>query len=237
MSEDGSDPEDLFHPAFVVRALEWAEQLTPEELLAAANINEKSASGFIPEAALVRLIRRHRVEGAKELSDRLSHSLITRGYAFAHAVCAKFGKDQRELVHEAMISFLDDLAKKDSIDWWEITFHEELKNRIKDAYRRLFKRHRDRSVTFSEEHERSDGGKHAARLARDASLAAIAEKHLKTPERRRLFMLIMSGDLPIEAPDGSEDLVRLTGKAKSTLAGLKQQFTRIIQDALAEKEL
>ncbi len=237
MSEDGSDPEELFHPAFVARALEWAEQLTPGELLAAAKIDQKSASGYIPEAALVRLIRRHRVEGAKELSDRLSHPLIMRAYAFTHDVCKKFGNEQRELVHEAMIAFLDDLAKKDSIDWWEITFHRELKNRIKDAYRQLLKRHRERNVTFGEEHERSDGGKLAARLARDASLAGIAEKYLKTPERRRLFMLIMSGDLPIEAPDGSEDLVRLTGKAKSTLAGLKQQFTRIIQDALAENEL
>lgn len=237
MSEDGSDPEELFHPALVARALEWAEQLTPEELLAAAKIDQKRASGYIPEAALVRLVRRHRVEGAKELSDRLSHPLIMRAYALTHAVCKKFGNEQRELVHEAMIAFLDDLAKKDSIDWWEITFHRELKNRIKDAYRRLFKRHRDRNVTFGEEHERSDGGKRAARLARDASLAGIAERYLKTPERRRLFMLIMSGDLPIEAPDGSEDLVRLTGKAKSTLAGLKQQFTRIIQDALAENGL
>lgn len=237
MSEEGSDPEELFHPAFVARALDWAEQLTPEELLAAARIDQKSASGYIPEAALVRLVRRHRVEGAKELSDRLSHPLIMRAYAFAHAVCKKFGTEQRELVHEAMTAFLDDLAKNDSIDWWEITFHQELKNRIKDAYRRLFKRHRDRSITFGDEHERSDNGKQAARLARDASLAAIGEAYLTTPERRRLFMLIMSGDLPIEAPDGTEDLVRLTGKAKSTLAGLKQQFTRIIQDALAEKEL
>jgi hypothetical protein len=28
--------------------------------------------------ALVRLVRRHRIEGSKELSDRLSHSLIMR---------------------------------------------------------------------------------------------------------------------------------------------------------------
>lgn len=236
MSEDDLGPEKLFHPAFVACSLEWAEQLTPEELLTAAKIDRKSASGYIPEAALVRLVRRHRVEGAKELSDRLSHSLIMRAYSFAHNVCKKFGDEKRELVHEAMTVFLDDLANNDSIDWWEITFHQQLKNRIKDAYRRLLKRHRERSVTLGEEHERSDGGKHAARLARDASLAAIAERYLETPERRRLFMLIMSGDLPIEAPDGSEDLVRLTGKAKSTLAGLKQQFTRIVQDALAEKE-
>jgi len=235
VSEDGSDPEELVHPAFVARALDWARQLTPEQLLTAASIDRPGASGYLPEAALARLVRRYRLEGSRELSDRLSQPLIARAYAYALAICGRFGENKEELAHEAMISFLDDLAKVDSIDWWEITFHRELRNRVKDAYRRLFKRHRQRSVEFADEHERSDGGKLANRLARDASLAGLAGKYLKTPERRRLFMLIMAGDLPIDAPDAPNDLVRLTGKAKSTLANLKSEFTRIVQDALAEK--
>jgi hypothetical protein len=237
VSEDGSDPEELFHPAFVACALEWAERLTPEELLNAARIDRRGESGYLPEAALVRLVRRHRVEGSEELSNRLSLPLIERAYAYAMRICARFGGEKDELAHEALITFLEDLKQLDSIDWWEITFHAELKKRVKDAYRRLFKRHRQRSIEFGDEHERSDGGGLARRLARDASLAAIAEKYLKTTERRRLFMLIMAGDLPIDAPEAPNDLVRLTGKAKSTLAGLKSQFTRIIQDALAEKGL
>ena len=45
----------------------------------------------------------------------------------------------------------------------------------------------------------------------------------------------MLGDLPIDAPEAPNDLVRLTGKPRSTLANLKTDFTRMLKAALVEK--
>lgn len=233
MNEDDQDPPELFHPAFVARALEWAEQLAPDELLAAASIDDEAKSGFIPEAALVRLIRRYRVEGKKELSDRLSLPLIHRAYQYIRNVCKKFGQEGDDLAHEAMTNFLSELAANDAVDWWEITFRRELRRRVSDAYADLIKRHRQRSRELTEEHERSDKGREANVIARVAALKAIAEQHLPA-KKRELFVLLMASELPVHAPEFPNDLVRLTGKPKSSLFALKKEFTRLLQ-ALEEK--
>lgn len=233
MNEDDQDPPELFHPASVARALEWAEQLAPDELLTAASIDDEGNSGFIPEAALVRLIRRYRVEDRKELSDRLSLPLIQRAYQYLLNVCKRFGQDGKDLAHEAMTNFLAELAAGDAIDWWEITFRRELHRRVSDAYVDLIKRHRQRSREFTEDHERSDKGREAKVIARVAALKAIAEQHLPT-KKRELFVLLMGSELPIHAPEAPNDLVRLTGKPRSTLFALRKEFTCLLQ-ALEEK--
>jgi hypothetical protein len=131
--------------------------------------------------------------------------------------------------------FLTELAERDSVDWWEVTFYRELRRRAADAYRHLFKRHRARSLQLPDDHDRSDAGREAATITWRAALKAFAEIHLASDERRRLFVLLMEGDLPIDAPKAPHDLVRLTGLKRSTLANLKTEFGRMLNAALAEK--
>lgn len=47
-------------------------------------------------------------------------------------------------------------------------------------------------------------------------------------------MLLMESELPVEAAEAPNDLVRLTGKPKSSLFALKKEFTRLLR-ALEEK--
>ena len=235
MDEDGADPDELYHPPFVVVALDWAEGLSPDQLLAAARIRDEKASGFLPPAALVRIIRRLRSDDAQELSNRLVETLIMRAYDYIRRCSARLGIDtSEEVTQETMKTFLIELAGYDGIDWWEVTFHRELRRRASDAYARLIGRHRKRSAELTQDHEFSDNGEAASALQLHAALAAFADVNLKSKERRRLFLLLMGGDLPIDAPEAPNDLVRLTGKSRSTLANLKTDFTRMLKAALAE---
>lgn len=235
MDDDGADPVELYHPPFVVVALDWAEGLSPDQLLAAARIKDENASGFLPPAALVRIIRRLRSDDAQELSNRLVEILIIRAYDYVRRCSARLGIDaSEEVTQETMKTFLIELAGYDGIDWWEVTFHRELRRRASDAYASLIGRHRKRSAELTQDHEFSDNGEAASALQLHAALAAFADKNLKSKERRRLFLLLMGGDLPIEAPEAPNDLVRLTGKSRSTLANLKTDFTRMLKAALAE---
>ncbi|MEH6759327.1 MAG: hypothetical protein V7676_17750 [Parasphingorhabdus sp.] len=236
MDEENTEAVELYHPPFVVRALDWIEGISSEQLIAAAQIKDQNKSGFIPPAALVRIIRRFRTDGKLELSDRLVAILITNAYDYVRRVSAGFEVGDREdVIQETMQTFLTELAENDGIDWWEVTFHRELRRRASDAYARLIGRHRKRSAELTDDQEFSDDGEAAAALQIRATLVAFADKRLKTEEHRRLFLLLMLGDLPIDAPEAPNDLVRLTGKPRSTLANLKTDFTRMLKAALVEK--
>lgn len=235
MNEDNVDPDEPYHPAFVLKALDWAEGLSQQELLAAARIKEGTASGHLPSAALVRLVRRYRTEGDDDLSTRLSTLLIARAYQYVRRIYAKMGVDGQDVVQQTMQTFLTELAEHDGIDWWEATFERELRRRASDAYRLLFRRHRRRSLELPDDHDRGDGGEEASATVRRATLAAFAELRIPSEEKRRLFLLLMLNELPIEAPDAPNDLVRLTGIPRSTLANLKTEFVRMLKAALAEK--
>lgn len=238
MEEENAEAVGLYHPLFVVQAIDWAESLSSEQLIAAAHIKDQNKSGFIAPAALVRIIRRFRTEGKQELSDRLVAILITHAYDYVRRISARFAiGDREEVIQETMQTFLTELAENDGIDWWEVTFHLELRRRASDAFARLIGRHRKRSAELTDDHEFSDNGEAASALQIRATLVAFADKKLKTEEHRRLFLLLMMGDLPIEAPEAPNDLVRLTGKPRSTLANLKTDFTRMLKAALAEKAL
>lgn len=225
------DPEDLYHPDKVRIALLWAEMLEGADLLAAARINDSRASGHIPSAALVRLIRRYRVEGKEELSTRLTLPLIERAHAFVLAIYEKlgFGENAKDIAQEAIKLFLTELAQHDEIDWWEITFYRELRRRAATAYRDLYGRYWSRGISLAPEHEASDGGTEAGQIVLDAALTAFAAEHLNSPEKRVLFVLLMKGDYPIHAPEAAQDLVRITGKPRSTLANLKTEFVRLLK--------
>jgi DNA-directed RNA polymerase specialized sigma24 family protein len=192
-------------------------------------------SGYVPSAALVRLVRRYRSEGDDDSSTRLSALLIARAYEYVRGIYARMGVDGHDVVQETIKTFLTELAEHDGIDWWETTFERELRRRAADAYRHLFKRHRPRSLELPENHDLGDEGEEASAIARRAALAGFAELHIPTEEKRRLFLLLMSNELPIEAPEAPNDLVRLTGIPRSTLANLKTEFVRMLKAALAEK--
>lgn len=235
MDDENSDADEPYHPLFVTEALDWAEGLGRNELLAAARIQDEKASGFLPSAALVRLVRRSRIEGDDDLSTRLSSLLVGRAFAYVRAIYAAMGADTNDVVQEAMKMFLTELAERDGVDWWEVTFHRELRNRAADAYRRLFRRHRVRSVPLSADYDVTDAGSGAATVTVRAALKAFAEIHLPSQEKRVLFVLLMEGTLPIAAPKAPHDLVRLTGLKRSTLANLKTEFGRMLKAALPEK--
>jgi DNA-directed RNA polymerase specialized sigma24 family protein len=233
--DDNSGADEPYHPAFVARALDWAEGLDSHELLAAARIRDEDASGFLPPAALVRLIRRFRTEGDDDLSTRLSTLLIGRAYEYVREIYAKMGADKHDVVQETMQMFLTELAEQDGVDWWEVTFYRELRRRAADAYRSLFKRHRRSSFPLPDDYDRTDAGAEAATITRRAALKAFAEIHVASEEKRWLFVLLMEGELPIAAPEAPNDLVRLTGLKRSTLANLKTKYGRMLNAALSEK--
>lgn len=235
MKEDTVDPEAPHHPGFVRKALDWAEDLSAQEILTAARIKDRTASGYLPSAALVRLVRRYRTEGDDDSSTRLSTLLIARAYEYVRGIYARMGVDGQDVVQETMQTFLTELAEQDGVDWWEATFERELRRRAADAYRHLFKRHRSRSLVLPEDHDQGDDGEEAHEIARRAALAAFAEVRIPTEEKRRLFLLLMLNELPIDAPEAPNDLVRLTGIPRSTLANLKTEFGRMLKSALAEK--
>ena len=235
VDEDESDADEPYHPAFVVKALDWAEGLARNELLAAARIRDQEASGYLPSAALVRLVRRYRTEGDDDLSTRLSTLLIGRALEYVRAIYVRMGADKQDVVQETMQMFLTELAEQDGVDWWEVAFYRELRRRAADAYRRLFKRHRRSRFPLPDDYDRTDAGAAAATITRRAALKAFAEIHVASEEKRWLFVLLMEGELPIAAPEAPNDLVRLTGLKRSTLANLKTKYGRMLNAALAEK--
>ena len=175
MNEENVDPDEPYHPAFVLKALDWVEGLSSQELLAAARIKDGTASGYLPSAALVRLVRRYRTDGDDDLSTRLSALLIARAYQYVRRIYAKMGVDGQDVVQQTMQTFLTELAEHDGIDWWEATFDRELRRRASDAYRLLFRRHRRRSLELPDNHDRGDEGEEASATVRRATLAAFAE--------------------------------------------------------------
>jgi DNA-directed RNA polymerase specialized sigma24 family protein len=235
VKEDTADPDEPYHPVFVRKALDWAEDLSAQEILTAARIKDRTASGYVPSAALVRLVRRYRTEGDDDSSTRLSALLIARAYQYVRGIYARMGVDGQDVVQETMQTFLTELAEHDGIDWWEATFERELRRRASDAYRHLFKRHKRRSFELPENHDRGDEGEEASAIARRAALTGFAKLRIPTEEKRRLFLLLMLNELPIEAPEAPNDLVRLTGIPRSTLANLKTEFVRMLKAALVEK--
>jgi DNA-directed RNA polymerase specialized sigma24 family protein len=234
VNEDQDQPDELYHPPFVREALEWAENLSPSDLLTAARINDKGGSGFIPPPAVVRLIRRARVEGNAELSTRLTAILIERLLPYVKAMFNQLHQEKNDVVQETMKRFLGDLAEMDGIDWWEITFTRKLKGAAVDAYRSMVKRPRSRTAPWLAEYEKSDDGKAARALERKATLRAFADAHFRRQRDRELFVLLIEGEIPIEAADAPTDLVRLSGLGVSTLRNKKTQYERMLKAALAE---
>ena len=234
MNEDQDQPDELYHPPFVREALEWAESLSASDLLTAARINDKGASGFIPPPAMVRLIRRARAEENDDLSTRLNAILIERLLPYVKAMFGQLRQDKNDVVQETMIRFLGELAETDGIDWWEITFSRKLRGAAVDAYRSLVKRPRSRAAPWLAENEETDEGEAARALERKATLRAFADAHVPKQRDRELFVLLIEGEIPIEAADAPTDLARLSGLGVSTLRNRKTQYERLLKAALAE---
>lgn len=225
--DDESEPPNFVHPQKVEKALLWASSLGKDQL-----ITHAKTKAFPPEAVL-RLVRRFRVEGQQGLSDALADILYDRAIRFLEArynsMTASF-RDQ--IVSDAVITIIKALIQIDSIDYWEIEFFKCLKNKASDSYKIIKKQYENEkpSNNISDNSKTEDKLPQSeicaqfdevVKLENESLLKAIAENKLNDDELNFLFALLEHRGIPFCSNKAETDLVRITGFSRTKIFELR----------------
>ena len=216
----------LIWPAYVQAALDSVEGISPEELRAAVAITERSTLGFVPEEALVRLVRRARVDGKDEPESIAMDALLERAEAWSMRIYSSLAPlDAEEMSVLLGTHVIEAVLERDAIDFWEITFFRNLKRAAADLYRHHYReKFTKQAVEFDAELHENDAGTAAGRLRDEALVMGMAALLLEPRDLPFVKPLLLSG-MPLRSPRASTDLVRTLGKPEGTLREIK---TRII---------
>ena len=225
--DDKSEPPKFVHPQKVEQALLWANSLSEEQLIARAKTRS------FPAQAIVRLVRRFRLEGRQSLSDELAGIAYERGIYFLTKQFDGVPESFREqIITEAVSSFLEALVQIDVIDYWEIDFFGSLRNKANNAYKKIKKRYENEVIS-----ENLAGLNRAPvelsgedlreqicifkEFEFEALLKAFARKNLTNDELTFLFAALSHKGVPLSSKKGAIDLVRITGFSRTKVFELR----------------
>jgi hypothetical protein len=225
--DDKSEPPNFIHPQKVEKALLWAGTLHEDQLLARAK-----TKGFPPEAVL-RLIRRYRVEGNQKLSDALAKLLYDRAIKFLEVQYVSVPHSYREqIISDAVAAFIRAAVHNDAVDYWEIEFFKCLKNKASDSYQKIKDQYQNED--FSEDlsdhlnsEELLSQSEICSQLHENINienvslLKAISESKLNDDELKFLFALLEHRGVPFCSNKAETDLVRITGFSRTKIFELR----------------
>lgn len=224
--------EDLYHPRHVVAGLARIEGVGHEDLKAALQAGTGSKLR-LPDEALVRLIRRSRVNGDEVVERLVCRTLLDRLLWWAWRTYSTLSpEDRKDLACGTMETIIKAIVKTNGIDFWEITFARNRKRAAADVYEQYFL---ERSRNDHEEydinhHAEDDAGVEAEEIAQVALSEARASRVLSPEEMRYFHPLFLSG-IPLRSPRASTDLVRMLGKPEGTLREIKTAIKKKLKNA------
>ncbi|WP_286828324.1 MULTISPECIES: hypothetical protein [Kordiimonas] len=225
--DDKSEASRFVHPQKVEKALLWASSLSEDELIARAE-----ARSF-PAQAVVRLVRRFRVEGKQQMSDVLAGIAYERALRFLGKKFSGVPESFRDqIITDAVSLFIRDLVGQDAIDYWEVDFFGSLKNKANNAYKKIKNRYENEIVS----EELAGLNRHGVKLSADelrehigdvesfedeVLLKAIARKKLTDDELKLLFAILSHKGVPLCSKKGTIDLVSITGFSRTKVFELR----------------
>ena len=214
----------LFHPPHIAAALAAVEDLGPDDLGDALSARPSSTS-HVPNGAVVRIIRRARVEADRKIEGIALKVLMDRVWAWAMRTYSSLAPLDSE--HMAVVlgeRVFEEIAGVSAIDYWEITFELNLKRLATDIYRQSLKaKSHGEHVEFDVAQHGDDGGEEERAVMMRAFVTARAERVLDQEELRYFPALFISG-LPLASRRASMDLVRQLGMPEGTLREIKTRI-------------
>ena len=215
----------LFHPPHIAAALAAVEDLGPDDLQDALSARLGSAS-HVPNGAIVRIIRRSRVEADRRIEGIALKVLMDRVWAWAMKTYSSLAPSDAD--HMAVVlgeRVFEEVAGGSAVDYWEITFGRNLRRMAADIYRQLLEaKFHVEHVEFDADQHEDDAGSEERATVMKAFVTARAERVLDREELKYFAALFISG-LPLASKRASMDLVRQLGKPEGTLREIK---TRIL---------
>ncbi|MBO9461162.1 hypothetical protein [Labrenzia sp. R5_0] len=240
--DDKSEPPKFVHPQKVEKALLWANSLSEEQLIARAKTRS------FPAQAIVRLVRRFRLEERQNLSDALAGIVYNRAILFLSKQFSGVPESFRDqIITDAVSSFVRDLVEQDAVDFWEIDFFGRLKNRANDSYQKIKIRYENEITSEDLAGLNRDDSKLSKEDLREhfciidnfedeALLKALSRRKLTEDELALLFAALAHKGVPVSSKKAAIDLVRITGFSRtkvfelwdsivSTLNPIKEKVT------------
>ena len=229
---------ELYHPPFVTAALDRVDAMTSlRELQEALAIIRPRDPGHIPDAVLVRLLRRCSVDPDPALEGIVFETLMARTVSWAKWHYSGVDRSDREdIAHNVAVALIEAVHHTTEIDFWEITFETNRKRAAADAYQNHFKRYEREEEVDAEilAGIGDDGGATAARTTDQAYALAMGRRVLSDDEFEVFEILVRLG-LPIASARGSDDIVRRTGKAQGTVREIVTRIKRKMAAAVEEQ--
>lgn len=226
----------LYHPRHVAEALDRLDARQAGDLPAAFAVADPTSPGFVPPEALVRLLRRCRVDPHPKLQRAVAAALVRFVQRW---VARKYGglspEDRKDMTQKLLLHVSEQVAARTTVDWWEITFQRNLERAAADLYPDLFDLPKDagRVDAATQDQVIHDDGEQAGELVADAVRRAILADIL-TPRELEMFWYLFLSPVPLEGEKGVTDLVRLLGRPAGTLRGIKTAIKKKLVAASKE---
>ncbi len=229
---------DLYHPPFVTAALDRVDAMRSlREVQDALAVVDRHAPGHIPDAVLVRLLRRCSVDPDPALKGIVFESLMARTVSWAKWRYSGIdGADREDIAHNVALAVIEAIRNTTEIDFWEITFDTNKKRAAADAYQNYLKRYEREEEIDAEilAEVGRDGGTAAERMTDQAYALAVGRRILSDDEFEVFGILVRLG-LPIASAKASDDIVRRTGKAQGTVREIVTRIKRKMAAAVEEQ--
>jgi hypothetical protein len=233
---EGEDGAALYHPERVASALRRLRALGDVDEVIATSRIPYGSEGYVPSEAIVRLVRdraRHNDDGPAATLRRI---LMERIYARIKRAYWSLGRDTvQDMAQDSAEALIRALARNTEVDWWEVSFTQQLTRAAADSYQRHKSQYRPlpHEELAEVENKAGDDGLEAGDIHRRAIFTAICRRALTADEAE--FALLLSDGIPIKSAKATVDLVRLTGKGESTLRNLKTTIVRKLEALIAKE--
>lgn len=228
--DDESKPPKLTRPQRVAKALLWADSLDDNQLV------DRAKTRAFPPEAIVGLVRRFRLEGKQQLSNLLAEVVYNRALMFVSKQFDGVPESFREQIStDAVSAFIRSLVQQDKIDFWEINFFEQLKNKANNSYQKIRKRYENELYSEDLAGQSHDAMEFSAEGLKEqiqsvesfkdeALIKAISRKVLSDDELKLLFTILSHKGVPISSKKATTDLVRITGFARTKIFELRDSI-------------
>ncbi len=235
-SRAGPMTKILFHPRHVAAALDRLDAAEGESVLEALEILDPERPGFVPPEALVRLLRRCRVDPDPRLERAAAAALVRFVQRWVARKYAGLSRESMKDMAQTLLEVVSrQVAAQATIDWWEITFHRNLERAAADAYPSLFDLPPGTDVVdaATQDQVHHDEGEQASELIANAVRGVIIAKIL-TPREMEMFWHLFMSPIPLDSEKAAVDLVRILGKPAGTLRGIKTAIKKKLEAASME---
>lgn len=229
---------DLYHPPFVTSALDRVDEMTSlREMQVTLAIIDRRSPAYIPDEALVRLLRRLRLDPDPAMEGVVFETLSARIFAWTRWQFSGLDEcDRDDIAQGVAIAVLEAIRRTTKVDFWEITFDINKKRAAADVYQDQFKRHeREEEVDPGVLAEAgNDEGSTAAEMTERTHRLAVGRRFLSDDEFEVFEILVRLG-LPVASKKASSDIVRRTGKAEGTVREIVTRIKRKMAIAIEEQ--